>query len=362
MTRRKNGTWQEAIKLPGMDKPKYFYGKTKAEVNKKIQQFKFEAERGVLIKEVCEEWQDSHFPSIALNTQTSYKPAIHQLESDFSDVPIKDIVPLDVDRAIKMYAEKGYSHQTVKIYLSVLRQVCDYAVLHAYIDVNPCDAVKLPKGLPSNTRDLPSDENIEKIKNSVDLPFGLFAYFLLYTGCRRGEALALQWKDVDLHNKVIHINKSVYFDSSDRPVIKTPKTKAGIRSIILLDILAAKLTPGKPNDFIFGFPDKGTFRRKWETYALESGIAHKEPKKERRKAPNGKYKTINTFKIVNEVTPHQLRHAYATMLFEAGIEVKDAQNLLGHTKESVTRDIYTHIRKSRTENVAQILNEKIAQM
>ena len=57
-----------------------------------------------------------------------------------------------------------------------------------------------------------------------------------------------------------------------------------------------------------------------------------------------------------DITPHQLRHAFATILFDAGIDVKDAQEILGHASIQVTRDIYTHIRQQRREDTADRLN------
>jgi len=57
------------------------------------------------------------------------------------------------------------------------------------------------------------------------------------------------------------------------------------------------------------------------------------------------------------LTAHQLRHGYATMLFEAGISERDAMDLLGHADINLTRNIYTHIRKSRKEETAVILNQ-----
>lgn len=61
-------------------------------------------------------------------------------------------------------------------------------------------------------------------------------------------------------------------------------------------------------------------------------------------------------KISPHLTPHQLRHGFATILFEAGIDEKDAQELLGHSSISVTRDTYTHIRRTRKEQTAEKLN------
>ena len=60
-----------------------------------------------------------------------------------------------------------------------------------------------------------------------------------------------------------------------------------------------------------------------------------------------------------EVTPHQFRHAYATMLYDAGIDVKMAQKLLGHSSIKMTQDIYTHIRLSRLGDTAEKLNAHI---
>lgn len=57
------------------------------------------------------------------------------------------------------------------------------------------------------------------------------------------------------------------------------------------------------------------------------------------------------------LTPHQLRHGYATMLFEAGIPERDAMDLLGHADINMTQNIYTHIRKTRKEETAAKLNE-----
>lgn len=76
----------------------------------------------------------------------------------------------------------------------------DYGICYVegYIDTSPCDLVKIPKGLKETKRELPEQDQINRVKNGLDCHFGLFAYFLLCTGLRRGEALAIEWKDIDL--------------------------------------------------------------------------------------------------------------------------------------------------------------------
>lgn len=56
------------------------------------------------------------------------------------------------------------------------------------------------------------------------------------------------------------------------------------------------------------------------------------------------------------LSPHQLRHAFATICFDAGLAPKDASKILGHSKIELTLDVYTHIRESRTKETANKLN------
>lgn len=57
------------------------------------------------------------------------------------------------------------------------------------------------------------------------------------------------------------------------------------------------------------------------------------------------------------LTPHQLRHAFATICFDAGLEPKDASRILGHSKIELTLDVYTHIRQSRNKDTVDKLNQ-----
>ncbi|WP_242943080.1 tyrosine-type recombinase/integrase [Hydrogenoanaerobacterium saccharovorans] len=333
MYRRPDGLY-ETIKLIN-GKRVAFRGKTESEVYDRMIGYKETEEKGSTFKEIAEDWKEEHFDTIEYNTQISYKPAYYRALEWFDGEYIKQIKPNDIKSFIVKFSKQGggRAQKTVRTQLLVLNLIFTKATVDGDIDFNPCENVSIPKNLSKKKRSMPSDEDIQKIKNNVDAPFGLFPYFLLYTGCRKGEALALQFKDIDFNNKIIKIEKSVYFESN-QPHIKQPKTEAGNRTIPLLDKLAKKLPKGKKNDYLFG-KDKKTlfkdtqFKKLWADYCELCKIS---------------------------VTPHQLRHAYATILFEAGINEKDAQELLGHANISVTRDIYTHIRSSRKEKTAEILN------
>ena len=156
---------------------------------------------------------------------------------------------------------------------------------------------------------------------------------MLYTGIRRGEALALTYEDIDWENELININKSLYH-KHNLPEIKSPKTESGVRSIPLLKPLKDVLDPNKTG-IIFA-NDSGDYLKasqvetKLKWYRRETGIL---------------------------CSPHQLRHEYATLLHEADIVDKDAQELLGHSQISTTKDIYMHITPRRLKQTAAKLNE-----
>ena len=367
LKKRADGLYQVSamVEERGERKRKVFYGHTQQEARQKAIAYKEKQAAGRMFEVVADEWQDKHWSEIRAGTQNCYKPAYKRALEDFSGKPIGSIAPLDVKRAIDTMGKKGYAHHTVGIYLSVLTQIFDYAILMKDIDLNPTDKVKIPKGLTTTRRECPDDEKLETIRQNADVhPFGLFPYMLMYTGLRRGELLALQWKDVDFGARTINVTKAVsYAATGNTAEIEHTKTKAGERKVVLLDRLAKKLLPlrGKPDEYIFGGKTPLTlhvFMRRWRNYCIDVGLFEwKEVLRDDKKAAKeGKKKKVTVLIKDPTVTPHQLRHAYATMCFELGIDAKDAQQLLGHSKIDVTLDTYTHIRKNRLADVAAKLN------
>lgn len=332
MTRRKDGRWQEAIAVRqnGRLVRRYIYGKTKAEVLRKIASLEEEAERererGRTYREVSAEWWDEVAPTLAVNTLRGYRPAVARADEYFGSWHVKEIRPSDINQFIRSFVRTfNAADKTARTQLSIISMVCKFAVANGYMDSNPARDISVPKGLKKETRTMPSEEDIVRVKNSINCTFGLFAYLIMYTGCRRGEALALTWEDIDMDKRTIRISKSVYQDSNT-PRLKAPKTASGIRTIPLLDRLWERLKPSKglvfPNKY-GKYMTEMQFQRAWAQYTEQSGVS---------------------------CTPHQLRHLYATMLYEAGINEKLAQDLLGHAQISTTRDIYTHIREAHRKD------------
>ena len=338
-----------------MAKPKYFYGKTQKEVKQKMAAWTKEQGKGKPFEIAADAWDVWHTGQVSYNGAEAYKAALKRTKEHFQGRYVREIGPDEIDAYIRYIAGRGYARRTVQLHLDLLNMIYDYAVVNRWAETNPCRSVKVPSGLPRGQREIPTEDQLEQVRAGAHLPFGLFPIMLLYTGLRRGELLALRWEDIDRKNKVIHINKAVYF-AGNTPRLKLPKSEAGRRDVVLLDALLEYLPEGQQG-YLFGDDaplTKSSIRKRWLSWCKAAGLATSEEVKRHRNDKNNR--DYVTLKWTPDITPHQLRHAYATILFDAGIDEKDAQELLGHASIQVTRDIYTHIRQRRREKTAEKIN------
>lgn len=329
---RPDGLHESIIHING--KRRAFRGHSDKEVFDKIRDFQKKAEaRGpqlVTFAEAAELWWAEIMPTLEANTLKGYRPALRRAKDAFGDRPISKITAKEVEEYIRDFSG-GRARKTVSTQLQVIRQICQKAQVAGVIAYNPAAAVSPPKNLPQMHRSAPTPQEIQLIKDSLSAPFGLFAYLIYYTGCRRGEALALKGSDIDRKKNVIHITKSVYH-LGNNPHLKQPKSAAGNRVVPLLAPLAKALPARLPKSaYLFAEPDGSLlsndhFTALYNEYRKSSGVT---------------------------VTPHQIRHGYATALLESDVDPKTAQTLLGHAQLSTTMDIYTHVRDDRIRQAAE---------
>lgn len=280
----------------------------------------------------AEAWEAKHLERISHNTAEAYKAPLRRILDRYADLNAEEVTAQSIQAFLADLGKQGFSRRSVQMHRDILNMIFNNAIVEGKLSFNPCSAVSMPRNLPSKKRELPDDKAIEAVKNSAGVTFSLFALICLYAGLRRGEVLALRYEDINREKREICINKAVEFVGNN-PHVKSTKTAAGVRVVPVLDPLAAVL-PEKEKGPVFGNEDgslltKTQFRKRWIKYCQAIG---------------------------HDITAHQLRHGYATILYEAGIPDKDAQELLGHSSITVTRDIYTHIRSSRKQETAAKLN------
>lgn len=336
---RADGRLCKAITDPKTKKRVYFYGATEREINRKIIEYTTKSEMGRTFGEIADEWWEEAEPDLAHQTLRGYRPALKRALAEFGSMHIKSITSSDISRFYKELAAKKFTLKTISNNRIILNQVFEYAILYKDIEYNPCASAKMPKADKANkNRPLsPASPEDEERVLTTDHPW-LFPLFALLTGLRKGEILALQWKDIDFKKNIIHVTKSIEHIGK-RPNEKVPKTDAGTRDVPLLQILKEKIEPsvGKPNNYIFSDDGGKTalsehrYTRLFINYQRDVGIT---------------------------CTAQNLRHSYATIAVEQHAELKELQNALGHADISTTMNIYTAVRKKMIDNLGATLNAK----
>lgn len=230
----------------------------------------------------------------------------------------------------------GLSPKTAKDRMSFIKQMLLYAATVLEIRIKPANwGLKYPEGEPRRIKSFTEAEMMRIVRHATEeineghataLPILLS----ILTGMRIGETLALKWCDIDWIHNIISIRRNVVkvYDPetrSDRYFVGSPKTKHGYRDIPLLPLLRRVLRTlgGKSpceDFFIVGNSD--------------SPKAHSSIRET--------YSRFLKRHNLPGINFHGLRHTYATRLVESGGDIKTISELLGHSKVSLTLDLYVH--------------------
>lgn len=330
-TKRKDGRIMRVETING--ERKCFYGHSDAEVDQKYNEYIESLNKPLLMETIIDDWWEKKEPDISPNTVSGFKTAKNRIKERFGKTPVKDITAQMILAWLDEFKRRQYSQKVISNTKSVLKQILDEALIRGDIPYNPCVGLPIVKGKAKQQREPAEDGDIKKIGlHKDDGIIGRMFYLMLYTGLRRGEATALQQKHIDREADTITVEQSCAWDNSSRPVLKTPKTAAGKRTVHVPHFVLDAIPEGDPEAYIFfdHLPLRKTMETAINQYREKTGVT---------------------------CTPHQLRHRYASMLHSAGINVKDAQYLLGHSDITMTQNIYTHLEEKHKETVGNQIDE-----
>ncbi len=301
-------------------------------------------------KEVAELWERDHREEITPRTWNNYRPHYEAILAKHGHKKFSEVSSLDIVNELSAAKAAGYSATVVNSIRCIYRMIYDYAVVNEYAKYNPVSSIRLPKGLKRGKRIAPTDKQMKIICSSLDAPFGLFPFFLLCTGLRKSEALALTWSDIVFAKKEILITKSLDYTCGASPKLKPPKTEAGNRVVPILDVLYEPLMQSKKESkSIYLFPASDSSRGRkggglmtlrgyegaWLRYCQSVGLMDGEKP---------------------ALTAHNLRHGTATLMFELGVDELTAQRILGHSRIEITREIYTDLRAAQNKKSLKRMN------
>lgn len=279
---------------------------------------------------------------------------------------ISEVTTADV--ASVMAAADGYSRSLQDKIASTLRQVFSYAAEQGYISSSPCGKLKAGGKKPAEKTALTPAEQATLLRVVSGQQIEGFVRLGLFAGLRREEILGLMWDCVVLDGPAPHVKvRRALRWEHNRPIVSDAlKSYAARRDVPIPPQLSNWLRERQAaSGYVIctkaGQPwSEASFKSAWGYIKRrQTGTASRQrldpktrklykvqvEKKLGDKVPN----SAVTIEIDFPVTPHILRHTYATSLLMAGTNIKVVQHLLGHEKVDTTLNIYTHLMERSAE-------------
>lgn len=350
--------------ITGKDVKTSVTGRTRKEVKKKAKEAeyefiqngstRFQASTISTYKELATLWWGNHKHTIKYNTQRATERLLTlQVLPLFGAYKLDKLTTPLIQSIINQLAEKtnkgepgAYLHYD-KIH-ALNKRILQYGVVMQAIPFNPAREVMLPRNTQKANRQKVKHFDNQELKIFFDyldnLDCSKYRYFyevtlykfLLATGCRINEALALSWSDIDIDNAIVHVTKTLNYKQE----INSPKSKSSYRDIDIdgqtVAILkryrrrqtqeAWKLGRSEKvvfSDFIHEYPNNRTLQTRLRTHFKRAKV--------------------------NNIGFHGFRHTHASLLLNSGIPYKELQNRLGHSTLSMTMDIYSHLSKENAK-------------
>lgn len=280
-------------------------------------------------------------------TLLNYRNVFRRATPFFGDFKMEDITPVIIRSYITELQANGVSerngaplsYNTVAKHYNVLHTFFEAAVTDEVIEFSPMQRMKKPKpkkdDIKMESKALTVDQSkrlIECLKNEP-LMWRALVMLLLDSGCRRGEAVALRWDDVDLKTGYTQVKGNAQYTVEKGKYITTPKSGKGRMVIINQPVLAilkewkreqAKLllSMGLPHTGFIFIQDDGEMLN-----------------------PNAPTKYLSKFGKKYDfpgLHPHTLRHTMATVSIANGADIVSISKKLGHAAPSITLNIYSH--------------------
>ncbi len=302
-------------------------------------------------------WFDNYvMMNLKYNTQQNYRGIL-----DNHIIPhLKNYYLMEIDapllqKLVHNEFQKGLAQKTMSIIISVLRNMFRKAVYpYIFLKENPMAYVEAPrfdsyKPTKEELKIIPSESWMKlQVATPEASDFYIPMMIAYNTGMRRGEICALEWKNVDLVDQVIKVEKTMYHKKKEI-VLGSPKTKSSLREVTIGDALTKILRKHRKiqmeNRLRYGkFYSENEF-----VCTKDSGDVV---------TPNSiKWNVDKTRKLTDvDFNFHSFRHTHATMLLEAGASIKQVQVRFGHSRSSITQDTYLHLTEKKKRDTAELFD------
>jgi integrase len=343
--RRKDGRWQASLQLDGVRKT--VYGKTRSEVVQKLEELRRQAVAGGALpnpgrrtlNDLLDVYLATKQADLKRSTAEHYELLVNTyIRPALGNVLLAKLTPHRIQVLLGKLRDRPRVAQLV---YHILKQACDLAVRWHWLAENPCKPVVRPQYRPKRKTVWTPDELQTFLKGARGHWLFPLWYFLLASGCRLGEALALTWQDVNLEQGTVQINRTVQ-RLKGQTITDEPKTKSAVRTVSLPQDVVQALRQQLSCQVLSGAVCKLVFPSPSGEYLHRSVVAHALRREcERLGLP--------------PMTPHGLRHLHASLLLEAGLPVPQVAQRLGHATPQVTMSVYAHALNRSDREAAEVL-------
>ena len=367
--KRKDGRWEgryTAGRNPATGKAIYknVLGKTQAEVKEKLKKAIEEA-KGLDVAKAesytVGQWMDVWYEYYA---KIKVRPSSHKtyegyiknhIKPSIGNIPLTKLTTLDlqrlyqklltegrVDRLEAKNQPKGLSSKTVRNINQVISSAMQLAIQQHLISHDPTDGCALPKTEHREMQTLSADQLTAFLLEAKHSGVFEMYYIELATGLRRGELLGLKWEDIDFSTQTLRVRRQVGRINGE--VREAPlKTKNAYRTISLgtdaVGILKQQREKHPSSSYVFPGPTGGPIAPDSVLHMLHRVL-------DRAGLP--------------EIRFHDLRHTFATLALQNGVDVKTVSGMLGHFSAGFTLDTYAHITTAAQKKAAETMGEVLA--
>lgn len=317
-------------------------------------------------RELVALWWESYKNTIKPNSQQSMEGIVRlHILPVFGDYKLDKLTTPIIQQQVNKWADKANkgekgAYANYSFLNNINRRILQYGVTMQAIQHNPARDVIIPRKQQNKEHKVKFFSNQELKQfldylDNLDLSSyeNLFDYVLyktlLASGCRIGEALALEWSDIDLKKGIISISKTLnrYQETN------TPKSKAGLREIDIDKDTVSLLKQYKKRQQVQSWQlgrSEGIVFTPFTTKYTYACLL--------RKRLQGHFKSAG----VPDISFHGFRHTHATIMLYAGIEAKDLQYRLGHSNISMTLNTYVHATKEGAKKAVSIFESAISNL
>lgn len=357
---RADGRWEARYTAPD-GRQKSVYGKSEAEVTKKLRGVLHEIDSGawrepskMSMSEWLEIWLSDYQSHTTGRTVETYRCIVRKhFIPTFGNVKVGKISQIHVRRMVSDLTKQGKAASTIRHSTAILGGAMKCAVEAGLITSNPVEGIKLPRKAKSTFTVVDRDAIPAFIEAAEKTAFPNELLFMLYTGVRVGEVRGLKWEDIDMEAGTAYIQRQLHPKTHGGQF--TPPKDGEIREIHLpteaVDVLKRQRKRQLEQRMAAG------------AYWIEDERTRNLVFRQRMGQPHTELSIFQAVKTAGaeiglpELHPHDLRHSYAVAALRSGVDVKTVQHNLGHKSASITLDTYAAYTSDAGKEGAKRLSE-----